>query len=366
MSSILIVYNYILHYRKPLFNRLTSRYNITVLHSGEKTVSAEDFYKEIITDVKKIGPFYLQRGVLSEALSKKYDVVIFLFDVRWLTTLVVFLLGYKRKKFILWGAWLTSKWFANMSRLFLTKKAYSNIYYTYRSMNDFVSLGANPDNLYVANNTFDVGQRIKSYESSEKNTILSVGSLDPRKQNDVLLTAFARIIKSTPSSTKLVFVGDGKDEEKLKKLTKEFGIENHVEFVGRINDPLSLREYYSKALCSVSFGQAGLSVLQSLGFGVPFVTKVNAITGGEIVNVKHMGNGILCEDSLDSLQTWLLKLMNEPILARKLGAAAYEYYTNYCTIENMAQGFIDSIERTRKSVVDITTASPDCSKTRID
>ena len=47
MKRILILQNTILHYRKPLYNKLAEQYDVTVLHSEEKKV----FYPKI--DTKK-------------------------------------------------------------------------------------------------------------------------------------------------------------------------------------------------------------------------------------------------------------------------------------------------------------------------
>ena len=103
---------------------------------------------------------------------------------------------------------------------------------------------------------------------------------------------------------------------------------------------------------SVSFGQAGLTVLQSLGYGVPFLTKINAISGGEKTNIRDKENSLFCEDNIDSLESILVEICNDIVFARLMGERAYKYYSKYCTIENMCQGFIDAIENTNLSSVD--------------
>ena len=110
-------------------------------------------------------------------------------------------------------------------------------------------------------------------------------------------------------------------------------------FHGKITDIGVLSKFYFDAICSVSFGQAGLSVLQSLGFGVPFVTKKNAITGGEINNIINNYNGFLCEDSVESLSSKLVFLSNNIEHSMKMGENAFNYYSENCTIEKMSNGF---------------------------
>lgn len=353
-KKILIEYNYILHYRKPLFNILSSYYDVTVLHSGEKSVLDCDKYKEIITPVKKIGSFYYQQGILNE-IRREYDIIIILFDIRWINSLICMPFHHKKAKTILWGAWITKNLIANKIRIWLSNRVFANVFYTYASKKDFIDTGVINRNLYVANNTFHVDERIRSFESLNKDSILFVGSLDRRKQNDILLKSFANIITQIPSNINLRIIGEGSELKNLKNIVEFLGLKNRVEFIGKITETKILKNYYKSAIVSVSFGQAGLSVLQSLGYGVPFLTKKNAISGGEIFNVKHGVSGILCEDSIDSLDIELSMLCNNIAYARKLGEQAWYYYGHYCTMENMAQGFIDAIEGTNIANIDTNT-----------
>ena len=337
-QKVLILYNCVMHYRKPVFNLLAKKYQVTILHSGEPSVTADDDYSEIITPVKKLGPFMLQSGVFKEAFNDSYDIIISLCDVRWINILIYLLFKKSSQRHILWGAWLTKSRIANHMRAFFMKKADASIFYTYEALADFLDYGMAEQTMYVANNTCDVGSRIKSFESSVKNRILFVGSLNKRKENDVLLKAFANIKSQIPSGTLLTLIGEGSESQSLKALSSELELGPEVEFIGKINDPEKLKPYYQEAIVSVSFGQAGLSVLQSLGYGVPFLTKHNAISGGEKTNIKNNLNSVFCDDNQQSLEASLIKLCNDIDYSRSLGEAAFNYYSQYCTVENMTQG----------------------------
>lgn len=351
-KNVLIVYNYLLHYRKPLFNLLSKEYNLYILHSGNSTVLNEDFYNEIIVLTKKIGPFFFQNRVLNEVRNPIYDIIIVLFDVRWISSIISIFAYSKKARFILWGAWFTNSKIANKIRLLLSTKADASIFYTYSSMLDFLNHGIKPHNLYVANNTVDIGLRIKSYQNKNKHRFLFVGSLDKRKQLDILIKAFTNIVTDIPNHIILTIIGQGSEKENLMNLTNELNITHRVEFIGQINDTSKLNEYYYDSFISISFGQAGLSVLQSLGFGVPFLTKKNAISGGEITNIKNNVNGFLCDDNIQSLQKYLIYIGNNHNELLKMGENAYNYYSEYCTIENYALGFKDAIEGTRNAKID--------------
>ena len=141
--------------------------------------------------------------------------------------------------------------------------------------------------------------------------------------------------------------------DELSNQVEDYNIQSRVKFLGRIEDINRLKYFYKRAIVSVSYGQSGLSVLQSLGYGVPFLTKENSISGGEKTNIKHNLNSIFCDDSQNSLESYLTKLCLDIKLSRELGKNAFQYYTKYCTIENMTQGFIDAIEKTEETVIDI-------------
>lgn len=352
MKKILIIYNYILHYRKPFFNELAKYYDVTVLHSGQKSVTKNDEYKEIITPVKNVGPFFIQGGVFKEVASSEYDIIISLFDVRWIKILLFLLFKSKKKTHILWGAWVTDSFIANKLRGYFLKKADANVFYTYEAELGFSNLNIAESKMFVANNTFDVGEQVKSFENPIKNRILFVGSLDARKENTILLKAFSNIQSKIPSEIVLTFIGSGAEKDKLLDLTNQLELGERVQFLGRINDTEILKDYYKESITSVSFGQAGLAVLQSMGYGVPFLTKMNAISGGEKSNIKTGYNSVFCNDSQKSLEDNLIRLCNNIEGSRKLGKCAYEYYEKYCTIQNMTQGFIDAIEGQRLASVD--------------
>ena len=101
-----------------------------------------------------------------------------------------------------------------------------------------------------------------------------------------------------------------------------------------------INQYYSRSIASVSFNQAGLSILQSFANKVPFITKVNAISGGEINNILHGYNGFLIGDSISELEKILIHICTNPKRMRKMGSNAFKSYENLCSDKN----FINNID----------------------
>jgi hypothetical protein len=79
----------------------------------------------------------------------------------------------------------------------------------------------------------------------------------------------------------------------------ENGLAESVIFHGAIYDEKELSVHFKNALLCISPHQAGLSVAKSMGYGVPFVTYKEAITGGERYHITDGVNGILYENDAD-------------------------------------------------------------------
>ena len=90
-------------------------------------------------------------------------------------------------------------------------------------------------------------------------------------------------------------------------------------------------------------GKAGLSVLQSFAYGVPYITKIDTISGGEANNIIDNYNGIVLDNSLFCLENELRKIMIDAEYAKELGKNAFDYYSEHCSINIMAKGFIKAI-----------------------
>ena len=102
--------------------------------------------------------------------------------------------------------------------------------------------------------------------------------MNVRKELDRSIEAFKLISDKISKDINFIIIGQGPEEAKLKTV-KRLRLEDRILFLGKINDAKKLKMYYEESIFSISYGQAGLSVLQALGFGVPFITKKNAISG---------------------------------------------------------------------------------------
>jgi glycosyltransferase involved in cell wall biosynthesis len=340
MKKILIIQNEIMHYRKPVYNELAKYYDITVLHSGKPSLESMDKYKEIITKVSKVGSFYFQSGVMTEARSEKYNVVIAMFDVRWIANILAMQFN-KKSRFLYWGHRYGNNNIINHIRNFLMKKSDGVILYSDTEVDTILKSGINKNKLFVAENTIEVPNH-EDGTNKEKSSLLFVGRAQKRKKVDKLLKAFAKIKDKLPQNTTVDIIGSGEENDYLQSLAKELKIDNQVVFHGAITDNEKLKSFFHKAFAYVSPGPVGLGVLHSLAYGVPVITYKNEYHGPEFDNLKNKINSIIVND-FEELKQALILIVNEKEYMR-LGKNAYELYSQKRTIQYMIKGFIEAIE----------------------
>lgn len=340
---ILVIQNKLLHYRRPFYNELAKIDEVVVLHSGQSNRTDCDSYREIVVNAHNFGPFVWQSGILRTIESLKPAAVIAMFDVRWISSLYAMMWSDRKVNWIWWGLDEGKSSFALKIKLAIARRNNPIVFYTSDARERFIRMGLKSDRLFVGNNTFHVPNRRRCYESEVKDCFINVGSLDARKMNEVALLAFRNILRITDRELYFVLIGCGPDRNRLSRLIEEYGLIGKVVLEGDINEPDKLAEYYDRAIASVSYGQAGLAVLQSMAFGVPFITHRNAISGGEKSNIEHGVNGFFCENS-GEFESFMLQLATDPKSVRDLGKGAYDYYSRNCTIQNMVSGFSQALK----------------------
>ncbi len=141
---------------------------------------------------------------------------------------------------------------------------------------------------------------------------LVVARLAPVKQIDEVIRSFAQLVYEGKSA-RLVIVGQGREEGKLRALAHELGLDEKVEFVGWQDD---LVEYYRSADCFVQNSKIegyGLALLEALACRLPVITTP---TGVAQTVVKDGVNGLLVKDSEDLARMMKLVVVNRQMLAK--------------------------------------------------
>jgi len=119
----------------------------------------------------------------------------------------------------------------------------------------------------------------------------STGRLEPVKNYDMLLRAFARIRPEFPQ-LRCLLIGDGSRRRHLEQLASELGIAEAVIFLGKVNNPYDILPVLDVfVLTSFSEGMSN-TILESMACAKPVVATD---VGGNREMVMDGRNGILVE-----------------------------------------------------------------------
>lgn len=317
-----------------------SEYEITVLHTDAIRKGENALFKEHIVEKRRIFGFNFIVGL--KDIVNNYDIIIALFDIRWLS--IMSLLFIKRDfKIILWGIGTSKNEIANRIRISISKRSDALILYMDSLKDRFIKNGLNNEKIFIARNTLAINQVPFSIDLAKKKSFLFIGSLYKEKQLETLLIAFSQIKNKLSRDIKVNIIGDGSEKERLLKLTTQLNLEDRVNFLGEILDESVLANYYKSAIASISPGQAGLSVLQSLAFGVPFITRYDAVSGGEIDNIIEGKSGYLFDGTPENLAQLMLNLYVDFSKVIELSRFSYDYYRQNCKVKFMLNGFTEAI-----------------------
>jgi glycosyltransferase involved in cell wall biosynthesis len=175
--------------------------------------------------------------------------------------------------------------------------------------NDLFSKGVR--NLSIIYNGVDPSKITKKKKySKEEIKIVCVGRLEHEiKGQDILIKAFSLLRKYYPE-TKLYFIGEGKSKKYLKKLAKDFAVEENVIFQGLYTrKQLYMYLHYFDILVQPSnFEGFGLSVVEGM------IAMLPTIISNSPGLVEVTGNGCFAQIALEQSEYVYYKLLQNLIL----------------------------------------------------
>ncbi len=164
----------------------------------------------------------------------------------------------------------------------------------------------------------------------------AVGRLDPVKDYTTLIKAFANIANSY-KKIKLMIIGHGPEEDKLRKCVEHTGIKDRVVFFGRknnINELLKAMDIY--VLPSVAEGISN-TILEASASGLP-VIATNAGGNPELVIDKETGFLFLPGD-VDGLTVLLENYVDDSNLMAIHGKAGRQRMVEGFSLDGMIRSY---------------------------
>lgn len=342
--KVIILYNKIFHYRIPVWNILAERCDLTVTYSlGEVPDGVEIKFKTLYLPYRKLGPFVIHIDNIRK-LASQYDAVIAYGNIAWLK--FAFLPWLNKSKVVYHTLGVSASYDKGFDehrewdriRSFFYNKADALAFYTQYPIEKYERLGIKREKMFEAPNTVAVSP-IK--EPIKKDSILMIGTLYRQKGIDLLLNAYYNL-KDKCSLPELNIVGNGPDYESIRKWIETHAMVEKVKLRGAVYDIDEKARYFAKAIACISPKQAGLTVLESMGYGVPFITTKNAITGGELLNVHNGVDGVILDDET-LLEATIMDISENPEKYIEMGAKAQEFYQECRTPRHMADGLWKAI-----------------------
>jgi glycosyltransferase involved in cell wall biosynthesis len=183
----------------------------------------------------------------------------------------------------------------------------------------------------------------------EENRIITTNSADiPLKGLDYLLKALAEI--STKRNIKLTVVGAPQKNGDSQKLIRQLGIDNIVEFTGRIDNQAFVRQYARAAVAVVPsvYEGFGLPAGEAMACGVPVI----ATTGGALPEVIGDAGLLVPPANSPALASAITSLLDNPERAKVMGKAGFERVQDNFTwakaAEKTAQVYKEAIRDHRR------------------
>jgi glycosyltransferase involved in cell wall biosynthesis len=190
-----------------------------------------------------------------------------------------------------------------------------------------------PEKIFVIYNSVDTNVfrpdenkrmviRKKYSLSNEDKIILMAGVVYRQKGMHIGLKTFYQIKKKI-LNCKMMVVGDGPQLNYLKKLANDLNISDSIFFLGKISNE-ETPFYYNAAdfLLNPTIREEGLPIVmvEAMACGLPVVTS---LIGGTSSAIDDGVSGFFVEPKdIDALAKKAIRILNDPILTKKMGENA--------------------------------------------
>lgn len=357
-KNVLILQSHVSSYNIPVYKLLSRKVDLTLAYTIANESDEDLPFKTVKLEYFNICNFIIIKNSFRK-ICNSFDVVIFMADLHYISFWL--LLFYRTKtRLIPWTIGIRASYKRSYS---LTKKKgvidliygmllnrFDSVIFYMKQPIPFWRGIIDEEKIFVAHNTVDVFEN-GSKQIKNVNSILFIGSLYKEKMIYELIEAYVLAKKNinTKDFFTLNIVGMGEEYSNIELYIKEKKLTKSIFLLGPIYDEVEISKLFSKSILCISPNQAGLSVLKSMGYGVPFVTRENAITGGERLNITHNYNGILYnsfEELVEIISNAFLN-KNEHI---EMGRNAKQYYISNATPKHMVNGFIEAINFSGKTL----------------
>lgn len=166
--------------------------------------------------------------------------------------------------------------------------------------------------------------------------IVSVANLRREKGTAILLEAFVRTLKDS-SNCRLLLVGEGPERQALENQIKKDGLEDLVILAGWKADVIPYLASSDLFVLPSLIEGLPLTIIEAMAAGCPIVATA---VGGTPEIITDNETGLLVESgNAVEISKAMNLILNDPILAKRLGRSAQETALRNSRIEDMARAY---------------------------
>ena len=203
-----------------------------------------------------------------------------------------------------------------------------------------ISLGVLPDKIIVINPGIEPVENLnnESLKEAEKMLkgksprLITVSRYDKRKSHEKIIMALRNLKQNYPNII-YTSIGYGDEEENVKKLAKELGLDKQVLFLKNISLELKnalVAKSHVFVMPSITFKKSvegfGIAYIEAAQFGVP---SIGGKDGGAADAIKDNETGLICDgNSLDEIYSSINSILKNNSY-KEFGIKAKEYSLNF-------------------------------------
>lgn len=163
--------------------------------------------------------------------------------------------------------------------------------------------------------------------------LCTISRLDPIKGIDFLIESIPTVLTATNVRFKLHIIGDGPENERLHRITKELHLEGIIEFTGHRSNVVEWLQRADIFLLPSLSECHSISLLEAMRAGKAIIaTEV----GGNTESIRNGTDGLIVQPgSPRAISTALIELLNHPEAREKFGQNARKRYLEHFTEEKM-------------------------------
>ncbi|MDO9217482.1 MAG: glycosyltransferase family 4 protein [Lacisediminimonas sp.] len=164
-------------------------------------------------------------------------------------------------------------------------------------------------------------------ESQSGSDLISIGSLEPRKNQAYLLDILAAA-RAAGCTLSLTLAGDGPDRSRLRQRAKDLGVAPQVRFAGYVADGARLLPAHRAYIHAATMENMPLTLIESLSFSKPvFAPAVGGIP--EIFTDGSEGRYLPLDDAAQAARIVIDWLRSPQRMAHAATAARSRYLANF-------------------------------------